>query len=224
MNSRILEPVLLAFTTSRLLFAAGIVLSLQSMGVALTLLGLLVLTDVADGMIARALGVDTIRRRALDSTIDRVCVHSVLAPTIILLQPELAVPYAALLLRDLVGSALCTFAFYQHKALILGDRWHTGWSLGCAALFVAIQVSSPPTVHAIAYLVLLISVILLLDYIGSFLAIKSQPMGTSVRRFVSRDLFGARFILSRYLSPRIHTQLRQTELQFDGSAGAATIT
>lgn len=204
-NSRRLEAVAIAATILRLPLALMIVLSMRSSIVlSLVLLIALIVADILDGAVARALGVDTDQRRSWDSSVDRIAVHLVLFFAVLWLAPAMFWLYALMVVRDVIGSFVCARAYLRRdrRMMILGDGLHAGWSLGAATFFASMLTAGPTVVFTVGILFLVVSWVLLFDYLGTYVAARKSivsPEHTGSCRIYSRRLMGLRYILGSHI-------------------------
>lgn len=197
-----LEFIAMSATLCRLFLAVGIVGSLDSPGVCLSLLATLIIADISDGAIARHWGVDSDRRRALDSGVDRLCVHLVLSAAVISTLPSLLGIYSLLLARDVIGSIACTSAYLrrERRVLVIGDGWHKAWSLGSALFLISILLGSPEQSQLVGATLVIVSWALLADYLGILAGVRSgelQPTEPGSCRVDSKNLAGLGYVIRR---------------------------
>ena len=179
MRSRI-QFLVNTFTGMRIVITAGLAWSVTVGFVPfIILLSLFILADYADGIIARRFGCDTAFRRILDATIDRVSIHFVYAFALFS-RTEYLPFYWPLLARDIVVFLGYLFAIRPLGWLIIGRRYHKLSSLGAAALGLTIVAEADALIPWVAIFVLSANYILLIDYIGVYLAYR--PTGRSTTK------------------------------------------
>lgn len=204
-NSKRLEAVAIVATILRLPLALLIVMSMRSsIVITLLLLIALIVADILDGAVARSLGVDTDQRRSWDSSVDRVAVHLVLFFSVLWLAPWMFWLYALMVVRDVIGSFICARAYLrpERRMMILGDGLHCGWSLGAAVFFASMLTADPTVMLTVGVLFLVVSWVLLFDYIGTYVAASNSivgPENSESCRIYSRHLMGLRYVLGSHI-------------------------
>ncbi len=164
---------------------------------------LVILADVFDGVIARRLGVDGVRRRFLDAAVDRFSIHSVYAFAL-WTHPQYCGWYWPLLVRDLIV-VLGYWCFVKPtRRIIVGSGWHKWSSLSLALLGLLVVAESASAVAIVAPITIGIAYLLLADYLGLVLAtrraqIQMQWDDNGVIR--ARGLLGIQ-TLSSYITGR----------------------
>jgi phosphatidylglycerophosphate synthase len=101
---------------------AALVVSGQAQ-IAVAALAAFVLIDVLDGIVARWISEETAIRRAADSAIDKVAIHSV-AFAVFLAAPDFAPWWGLLILRDILQSFVAWRTLRITGLVVNGAGWH----------------------------------------------------------------------------------------------------
>jgi phosphatidylglycerophosphate synthase len=100
------------------------------------LLAAFIVADIWDGVVARKYGSDGPRRRAVDSLVDRIAIHSVLMTCVALgLLPVML--YAILVVRDLYCGRICFRMFRDLGTVVKADGRYRGLNLLIAAWVIS---------------------------------------------------------------------------------------
>lgn len=202
---RRMEAVMVGATSARVLIAALLVgVSAHMSLVALTLLATLVAADVFDGVIARRLGVDTVRRRIADVAADKLIIHSVFAGTI-MTHPEYILFYAPLLARDLLATVGYAVLLIKERYLVVGRGWHKLSSLSAGLLFASMVGGSTEVILSCALLSWVANYLLLADFAGVMRVVRARPSlpaGAALERIETSGTRGLKAWLPAVESPR----------------------
>jgi phosphatidylglycerophosphate synthase len=165
--------MLLWFTISRLILVPPIIVTFMLEPIVTTVaLGLFMITDLGDGVIARWLGADDFQRRAVDSVVDRVAIDSCLIAATV----AGALPFMLLigfLARDAYCTMICVRMVRKHTVVIKADifyralncsiavwalaaplmsaAWTTGLAIGILAAAIAVAVDLKRCVGSIEH-------------------------------------------------------------------------
>ncbi len=153
----------------------------------------IIVADVLDGVLARRIGCDTIARRAIDATVDRICIHAAFGVAIVL-HPEFLALYAPLAVRDSIALTASGLLVARRGVLLMGGHWHKLASLSCACFGLVVLSQSRGIVTGAGVATVAINWVLLGDYVGGFLAWRSEPTPIA-GRYKIRGLIGIRTLL-----------------------------
>ena len=161
-----LQGAIRALTCSRLCLTVWLWKAVQHDWVE-TVIGLvaMIVADVLDGVIARQLGLDGVKRRLLDTAIDRFSVHSVYAAAL-WAHPHYLGLYWPLLGRDLLLIAGYFVFLRPQQQIVKGSIWHTLSSLSLAGLCVLIVADAKTITRLVGIVTIVIGYVLLADYAG----------------------------------------------------------
>jgi phosphatidylglycerophosphate synthase len=125
--------VLTTFTLARLLLIPAIILTfMRDPFITTAALVVFMFTDLGDGVIARLLRVEDLRRRALDSVVDRIAIDSCLIAAATLGAMSWPI-VAAFIVRDIYCAAICVRMVRDAAAVIKADLFYRGLNAGIAA-------------------------------------------------------------------------------------------
>lgn len=157
--------LVLSATLVRIPMAALLTVTIvaDSVGLSWALIVLYVLTDIADGQIARTFDCDDALRRAVDVIIDRVSIHVFLLACCLMLGTGWIV-FAGLLLRDLAHGLYSARLLQARNLVVVGAKWHSIYGLSIAA-YVAYAISVESIRTAAEVVVILIGAAVLVDYV-----------------------------------------------------------
>jgi phosphatidylglycerophosphate synthase len=152
----------------------------------IALLAIFVLVDYFDGVIARRTEDDGVGRRLLDTTVDRVSIHALLAVALVvgLLPLWLWVLFVA---RELVASRLLGRMLTRHGLVIRADSLYRGFNLSIATWGALAAYLSPDARIATFVFVLLMSALALADIIRACLV--ARDMSVSYHGVVPASAF-----------------------------------
>lgn len=166
---------LIALTVARLAFIPLLIASFMMAPVVTTAaLVAFVGLDVYDGVLARRLGADGLRRRALDSTVDRVAIDGCLIgawavgalPTLLLV---------ALLARDAYCAVICARMMSHRRTAIKADWLYRSLNLSVAAWAIAAPFAGATGRTVAAVAVLLFSLVVAADLTKLVRAVLHAP-------------------------------------------------
>lgn len=121
-------PLIITVLRIPLVIAIAVAYLQGSPALAVVLVGVFVISDVADGEWARRLNVETAFRRLIDGLIDRVSVHAML----VVVAVEASVPATAwmlLLARDVSQAVIGARALRSRGVVFAGAPWHRIYTL-----------------------------------------------------------------------------------------------
>ena len=206
-NLSVRNNVMLAVTGARLGLLPELVDAIQDHSLARTaaLVGAVTIADLADGMVARKLEVDTNSRRIADAVVDRITIWSAFGAAVHT-DPSLLAWYTPLAVRGAViatGSNLC---FWTKNKLVLGGNFHKLASLSQAALGISMVGEARPAIMAtVAAGTYAINAVSGIDYFGGQMQQLKKPRSDKLERIRVRKLEGLRSLLrrteSRSISP-----------------------
>ncbi len=173
------QGVMNALTLSRLLLTALLWVAIgQGLWQTITVLLVVIVADVLDGVIARGLGVDGVQRRFLDAAVDRFSIHSAYAVAL-WTHPQYLGWYWPLLTRDLlIITGYFAFVRPSHQ-IITGSAWHKWSNCTLAVLALLVVADIPVAVMLAAPFVIIVGYVLLADYIGVLLAFRQRQIPQS---------------------------------------------
>jgi phosphatidylglycerophosphate synthase len=172
------ESIAIAVTTCRLFLGIPLLYGVVGdQALALVALIAIVVVDVADGVFARALQVESPHRRLVDAGVDKMLIHSA-AITGVLVEPQFLWLYAPFLARDFMLVIGDTWSVVNLKAHIAGSSVHRASSAAIALVAVFALTMPTQAVIVVGVAACLINYALLPDYIRTFrmaLARGSRP-------------------------------------------------
>lgn len=190
--SRVRESAAVAITASRLLLGIPLLYGIvNDVALALLALGAIVTMDVADGVIARSLGVESARRRLVDAAVDKLLIHSA-AIVGVILEPAFLWLYVPFFVRDLalaMGDLWCVVHLKTH---IAGNATHRASSIAIALLAVTALTMSPLAVIVVGALACLVNYALLPDYVSTFRTALARGPASRLRIDVTGGLAGGK--------------------------------
>lgn len=160
----------------------------------------IVVADVLDGVLARYLRCDTLGRRALDATVDRVSIHTAFGVAITL-HPQFVTLYIALAARDCLATAGSGLLLMRYEALLTGGRWHKLASLSSAGFGLTVLGGSTTAVVTTGMIAVVINWALFVDYLGGLL-IWRVVYDHAPGRHTIRHLCGLRVVVGTLLAHR----------------------
>ena len=127
------QALVIAVTVGRIAIAAWILVAWvwKLPIVAVLALAVFVLVDVLDGVIARALNVETAARRALDGVIDKLSIHLV-AAIVCLATPQDLWIWAVIAARDVVQGVIGARVIIRDRVIAAGAPWHRAYTSAIA--------------------------------------------------------------------------------------------
>jgi phosphatidylglycerophosphate synthase len=167
--------LLVALTASRIALIPVIAASfLVSPAVTAVSLLVFMFADLFDGVIARGEGADGPRRRALDTTVDRIAIDvGLVAATIAGAMPLLLL--AGFLARDLYCGGICTLMMAERRVAIKSDFFYRGLSCGFATWALAAPFISSGGRSAGAAALFFAALLLAVDLTRSVQRVRSAP-------------------------------------------------
>jgi phosphatidylglycerophosphate synthase len=189
------EAAAIVATILRLLLVWGLIRA-YGHGVAAPLiwLGIIVIADVLDGILARRFLCDSDHRRMADSVVDRISIHTAFL-SFVSREPQLVWFYLPLVLRDAINSIGSGQCLRRRKALIIGGGWHKLASLADAALGASFILGGVGIIWVAATFAWLSNYVLLADYIGAYFIALARPPYPVLRRDTVRGLTGCRALV-----------------------------
>jgi phosphatidylglycerophosphate synthase len=177
----------LVLTIMRIPVAAGLLATISvHRWVALVLLVMFVLVDIADGWVARRTHANSDFRRLLDGVIDRVtmCVALVVGASH---YARIALPFIlAICARESVLGARNCVIYFSTRRVFAGRPLHKAQSLACAFLGAAILSRNATVSYALGFVCAVSSLVLALPYVNDQeMCIQSAGLGVSPRRRLS---------------------------------------
>lgn len=197
--ARLKEGIALAGTIGRLALVPELVNSIDQHSPTRTaaMVGAVVAADVADGVIARKLGVDSNRRRIADAVTDRVTIWAAFGAAI-QSDPEVLAWYAPLAVRGAVVAVGSNLSFWKRNKLVLGGHFHKLASLSQGALGVALVSGAKPSITvptaAATYGVNLVSG---MDYFGAHQKVMKEKKAPELERIRVKKFAGIRSLMSK---------------------------
>jgi phosphatidylglycerophosphate synthase len=164
-----------ALTVSRIALIPAIAASFLA-SPAVTTISLLVFmfADLFDGIVARGEGADGPRRRALDTTVDRIAIDAgLVAAAIAGAMPLLLL--AGFLARDLYCGGICALMMAERRVAIKSDAFYRGLSCGFAAWALAAPFLSADGRSAGAAALFFAALLLSVDLTRSVRRVRSAP-------------------------------------------------
>jgi len=167
--------LLVALTVSRIALIPVIAISfLASPAVTTAALLVFMFADLFDGIVARDQGDDGPRRRALDTSVDRVAIDAgLVAATIAGAMPFLLL--IGFLARDLYCAGICALMLAERRVAIKSDLLYRGLSCGFAAWALAAPFLSAGGRSAAAAALLFAALLLAVDLTRSVRTVRSAP-------------------------------------------------
>jgi phosphatidylglycerophosphate synthase len=170
-----IEIALLGLTASRLLLVVPLIWGIANNPLlAAAALLVLIIVDVVDGAVARAFDVETPLRRLVDSTVDKISIHSA-SIAVVILEPTLLALYLPLALRDALLSTGSLWCLARRHILIAGGPQHRAASLSYACLGFSALALSPAFVVAFGLFAWIVNYALIADYWHTFKAVIRDP-------------------------------------------------
>lgn len=130
--------------------------------VAVALIAVFVVIDIYDGVLARSFGIETGLRRGLDGVIDKVSIHLVALFVCTTLPGGIWI-WACLLARDIAQALIGGLVLGRLRVVAAGAKWHRAFTL-LVAIWGTAAIVSGDTVRLLAYLMLAIGLLSLVDY------------------------------------------------------------
>lgn len=165
-HSRVKETTVVGLTLSRLLLANKIAQRSREGKRSLGYIGLFVIADIADGVLARRWNVDTPLRRVTDAATDRTSTF-VMAKAVYETRPDSRMNLSILAVRELVVGATNAYHFIRTGEVVQGHGVHKLGSLSVAAFGAVANTSSEGLSRAVGVATNVINAGLAIDYISN---------------------------------------------------------
>jgi phosphatidylglycerophosphate synthase len=138
------RTLVVAVTVGRIAIAAWILVAWvwKLPIISVLALAVFVLVDVLDGVIARAMYVETAARRALDGVIDKLSIHLV-AVIVCLATPQDLWIWGVIAARDVLQGAIGAWVILRVRVIAAGAPWHGAYTSAIALWGAALILSLP---------------------------------------------------------------------------------
>ena len=190
------EAFLLALTVMRLGLGAGLCFALwqhASPYISVIWLTAVVVADIADGIIARWLGVDTNRRRILDAVIDRLTIHT--TTLVMCLMPETILLLLPVIIRDIVLIIRNWWLLVNKRVIIGPGNIHRAGTFLYAVLYATTLFTTGKVAFWVSIVISVTVWFLLLDYLRAGALVPAHPRNGAFGRYKAcglRALFWGR--------------------------------
>lgn len=188
--------ILTAFTIARLALVPVIIMSfLTAPAVTTTALVLFVVADVYDGVLARRSNRDGVRRRAIDSTVDRVAIDACLVAAYFAGALPLLL-LVAFLARDVYCAGVCARMVTTRHVAIRADWLYRGLNLSIAGWAIAAPFIPIARIELSAVL-LGVSIVVAADLTRSVRIILATPYdigGSVIGAAVARRMLSSQYV------------------------------
>jgi phosphatidylglycerophosphate synthase len=163
------------------------------------MVGAVVTADIADGVVARKLDVDTNGRRIADAVVDRLSILTAFGAAA-QQNPEVLGWYAPLAIRGSIIAAGSNLCFWLRNKLVLGGNFHKLASLSTAGLGVGLVAEANPSIMLpLAATTYGIGAISVLDYFGAHRRELKKERAQQLERVRVRKLNGLHSLFGRNL-------------------------
>jgi phosphatidylglycerophosphate synthase len=166
---------LLGLTLIRLALIPAVIATFMSDPIVTTgCLGLFMILDLGDGVLARRFGVEDVQRRALDSTVDRLAIDSCLVGAAIAgaLPPLLLVLF---LTRDAYCAAICARMVHERRVVIKADIVYRALNGSLALWGLSAPFVSPGIRTGCLLLIFAVSILVAIDLSRSVALVRAAP-------------------------------------------------
>ena len=160
------EATVLALTLSRLLLADNIAHRTREGKRSLGRMGLFVIADIADGVLARRWGVDTPLRKAADAVVDRASTF-MMAKAVFDTRPDSRINLSILAAREAVVGASNAYHLMRTGEVVQGHGIHKIGSLSVAGFGAIAGTGSETASRAVGATANLINAGLATDYLSN---------------------------------------------------------
>ena len=198
--------LVIALTVSRILLALALVLAiLESSARSVGWLALVVLFDIADGVMARMFNADDWVRRLLDVVVDKLTIHAAFIAACTL-DPRFFSLYAPILVRDCLVMGGYWHLLFSRRVQFRGTALHKLGSLSCAFVGAAWITGDQAALWWTGLGAILANWILLIDLAGLYFSVLRRPAipgpGEPVSIMWTRGWDGIRSVTSGRVSWR----------------------
>lgn len=194
-----IDALMLGVTLGRLALLPELVDAIQDSSLTRTslMVGAVVVADIADGVVARKLSVDSDYRRIADAAVDRVSMVAAFGAAIGQ-NPDVLAWYAPLAVRGAVIATGSNMCFWLRKKLVLGGNFHKLASLSAGAMGIGLVAEASPKVMVpLAAATYGIGAVSALDYFGAHRKEFRGGKATKLERVKVRKLSGLRSLLNK---------------------------